>query len=280
MEVTLVTAFLGGALALLSPCGALLLPAFFATTTGSRGRLALHTAAFFVGLSLVLLPLGLGAGLLGSLVTTHRDVLVGVGGWVIIGFGLVTMLGLGLDLQRVVPGARAASAAASRRTGLLRALLMGGVAGVAGFCAGPILGAVLTMAAVSPPVVAGATLVVYGAGMVVPLAAIALAWERLGTGGRAALRGRGVTIGPVSTHTTSLVSGALLAAVGVLFLSTNGLAALPDLVPTAALAQGQRAVLALGEVVPDVAVVVALAVGALGVWALVRHRRPRTEGGS
>lgn len=39
MEVSILTAFLGGALALLSPCGAFLLPGFFATTVTTRVRL-------------------------------------------------------------------------------------------------------------------------------------------------------------------------------------------------------------------------------------------------
>src|SRR5690606_16433055 len=44
MDVGLVTAFLGGALALLSPCAALLMPAFFASTAGSGPRLLAHGA--------------------------------------------------------------------------------------------------------------------------------------------------------------------------------------------------------------------------------------------
>ena len=53
----MVTAFLGGVLALLSPCGALLLPAFFASTVGTGPRLWTHAAVFYVGLVAVLVPL-------------------------------------------------------------------------------------------------------------------------------------------------------------------------------------------------------------------------------
>ena len=49
MDIGVLGAFLGGALALLSPCGALLLPAFFASTVGSGPRLALHGAVFSSG---------------------------------------------------------------------------------------------------------------------------------------------------------------------------------------------------------------------------------------
>ncbi|MDN6350582.1 MAG: cytochrome c biogenesis protein CcdA, partial [Yaniella sp.] len=39
MDIGFLTALIGGSLALLSPCGALLLPAFFASTASSGARL-------------------------------------------------------------------------------------------------------------------------------------------------------------------------------------------------------------------------------------------------
>lgn len=271
MEVGLLVAFFGGALALLSPCGALLLPSFFATTVDSGGKLVLHSGVFFVGLVTTLAPLGLGAALLGATLARHRDVLILGAGWLIVVFGLMTALGLGFDLQRIRP--RASAARLPRPPGLLRSFLMGTVAGIAGFCAGPILGAVLTMAAAAPPLVGAATLVVYAAGMVVPLFAIAVVWRRLGVGGRSVLRGRELTLGPVTTHTTSLASGTLLVVVGILFLRTNGLAALPNLIPAAALARAQVTVTSIGAAVPDVALIVAVALIALAVWWWSERRR-------
>lgn len=47
-------AFLGGLLALLGPCSALLLPAFFAYSFTSRTRLLGRTALFYAGLCLTL----------------------------------------------------------------------------------------------------------------------------------------------------------------------------------------------------------------------------------
>src|SRR5699024_2359179 len=73
MEVGLLTAFLGGALALLSPCGALLLPGFFASTVSSRAALLPHAVVFYLGLVVMLVPLGIGAGALGALVIEHRS---------------------------------------------------------------------------------------------------------------------------------------------------------------------------------------------------------------
>lgn len=48
-EAGLLMAFLGGLLALLSPCGALLLPAFFAYSFAGPTRLLLRTLFFYAG---------------------------------------------------------------------------------------------------------------------------------------------------------------------------------------------------------------------------------------
>lgn len=278
MELGLVAAFLGGALALLSPCGALLLPAFFAATTGSRARLLLSAGVFFAGLSLTLVPLGLGVSAVGALVTTHRDVLILVAGWLVIVFGALQALGLGFDASRLLPGADAVRGAAGRRTGLVRALLLGTVSGVAGFCSGPILGAVLTLAATQEsPVLAGSMLAVYGAGMVVPLVLIAASWDRLGSRGRARLRGRAWHVGPLRLHSTSVLTGLVLIAVGILFLTTNGLASLPGLLPASVTTGVQTSLLAFSTSVSEPVLIVALALLALAVWFALDRRSARAR---
>lgn len=58
INVGFLGAFLAGVLALLSPCSALLLPAFFAYAFTSKRQLLARTAVFFCGLAAVLVPLG------------------------------------------------------------------------------------------------------------------------------------------------------------------------------------------------------------------------------
>ncbi|OIQ76443.1 cytochrome C biogenesis protein transmembrane region [mine drainage metagenome] len=275
VDVGFLAAFLGGALALLSPCGALLLPSFFASTVGTGGRLLLHGAVFYLGLTLTLVPVGLGASLVGAVFVGQRGLLITVAGWLIIAFGLMQILGLGFDMQRLVPGARRVAADASRRRGFPRSLLLGAVSGFAGFCAGPILGAVLSLAATRGSVLAaGVMLAVYGAGMVAPLILLAGTWSRLGAAGRSRLRGRGFTVGRFHLHTTSMATGAMLVTVGIVFLTTNGLVALPELVPSRVLFDLQVRVETLGAAVPDAVFVGAAALVALAAWFTVT-RRPR-----
>ncbi len=279
MDINLIAAFLGGALALLSPCGALLLPAFFAATTHSRSRLLVNGGVFYLGLAVTLVPLGLGAGFLGGALTAHRDVVIIVAGWIIIALGAMQVFGLGFDLSRLVPGAQQVQGQAAQRSPLVRALLLGLVSGVAGFCAGPILGAVLTMAATESSLVrSGLMLAVYGLGMLAPLLIIAAAWQRLGRRGQSMLRGRQFRIGRLTFHTTSVITGVLLIAVGILFLTTSGLATLPELLPAQGLAGVQQWLAEVGRAVPDVVfVIVAAALALLGWWLHTRRAQRRTE---
>ena len=145
MDIGFVSAFIGGVLALLSPCAALLLPAFFASTVGARSHLLLHGAVFYIGMLLVLVPLGIGAGALGSLFTAYRTEIVAVAAVILIVLGVVQFLGFGFDPAKLVPGGDAARIGTAQAGGMARkTFLLGSTSGVAGMCAGPILGAVLT----------------------------------------------------------------------------------------------------------------------------------------
>jgi cytochrome c biogenesis protein CcdA len=93
------------------------------------------------------------------------------------------------------------------------------VSGLAVLCAGPILGAVLTVAAASgQPARGAALLAVYAAGITAPLFALAAAWDRLRIGQWRWLRGTGIRVGPLHLHTNSVISGVLFAGLGVIFL--------------------------------------------------------------
>lgn len=274
MDVGLVSAFVGGALALLSPCAALLLPAFFASTVGSGPRLVLHGTVFYAGLLVVLVPLGVGAGALGSLFATHRQEIVIGSALLLILLGLAQVVGLGFDPARLLPGGSQLQAQAASSTGLVKTLLLGAASGIAGFCAGPVLGAVLTLAATRGTMFgAGGLLAVYGAGMVVPLLLIAASWRRLGRRGQSMLRGRTVTVLGRELHTTSVVTGLLIIAVGVLFWTTNGLVEVPGLLPYDVQAWLQARSAQLAGRGLDLAVIVIVAGVVLLLWD--RRRRAR-----
>ena len=225
VEVSLLASFLGGLLSLLSPCSALLLPAFFAYAFQSRGELVGRTGVFYLGLCATLVPLGMGISAVSALVYGHRSTLIAVSGLVIIALGLVQIAGGGFafgPIERLRGRIRGDS--------ILRTFCLGAVYGFAGFCSGPILGAVLTVAASSGSVLRGAGLLAtYAAGMAAPLFLMALLWDRLDLGHRRWLRGREVSLGPLRFHTTNLISGLMFVAIGVLFIAFEGTSGLEGL---------------------------------------------------
>lgn len=274
MEISVLAAFLGGALALLSPCGALLLPGYFASSVTTRAGLLLHGAVFFLGLVLTLVPLGVGAGMVGTLFVAHRGTLIVVTSLLLIVLGVLHGLGIGLDLGRLLPGVHRAQQASARGSGLPRTLLLGAVGGVAGFCAGPILGAVLTLAVGQGTVILSAVLLaVYGAGMVVPLMLLAALWRRLGARSRALLRGREFTVVGRRLHTTTVLTGALIITVGILFWATNGLVTMPSPVPTGILARWQETLAVLNGTEVQIALILLAGALALALWWRTERRR-------
>lgn len=263
-------AFFGGVAALLSPCAAMLLPAFFAYAFGrSRATLAGRTLLFYLGLLLTLVPLGLGAGAVGGLLTTHRDTLTLIGGAVLIVFGLMQALGVPLP----VPGVRDGATRDPR--GAVGAVLLGATYGLAGACTGPLLGAVLTVAAVSgSPGYGAALLAVFGLGMVVPLFVLALIWQRVEPKRR--WQPRRIAVGRFTTSWPGIVSGVLFIGIGVLFIVTDATASLGGILDATTQYRVESWLGDAGSAVPDFVAVAALAaiVGGIAV-AMLRGRARR-----
>ncbi len=265
-DVGYVAAFVGGLLALLSPCGALLLPSFFAYAFDRPGRLLARTGVFYLGLVTTLVPLGVSASAATRFVRNHQDTVMTVAGATVIVLGVLTILGLGFDL---LPSRLRDRASGQATTGTV--YLLGLVYGVTGFCTGPILGSILVIAAVGGrPVQGGALLAVYALGMVVPLALLSLVWERIGTGALRWLRGRELTFGRWRVHSTSLVTGVLLVAVGLLLVGGGATVESTDL--ALAGARAEEFAQAVGRHVPDRAVAILL-VALAGGWFVHRWRQ-------
>ncbi|MEU9705552.1 cytochrome c biogenesis CcdA family protein [Streptomyces sp. NPDC047981] len=269
-DIGYLAAFLGGLLALLSPCSALLLPAFFAYSIDSTSRLLARTGIFYAGLATTLVPLGAAGSFAGRLFYGHRDLLVALGGWTIIALGVLQILGMGFASRRI-----AQVSGRIRPTTAVSVYALGLVYGLAGFCAGPILGSVLTVAALSgSPAYGGLLLAVYALGMAVPLFLLALLWERYELGRRRWLRGRTVRAGRFELHTTSLLSGLFFVVLGGLFLAFDGTTALPGLLSVDDSFAVEERVASVGRSVPDWALLVAV-VAVVAVVLAVRGRRGR-----
>jgi cytochrome c-type biogenesis protein len=230
-------AFLAGVFSFLSPCTLPILPAYFAFTfQARRERIVLMTVAFFLGLATTMVVLGATATALTQLLFRSLDTITFVGGLVIIAFGVMSVLGKGFTGMQVLDRPTA-SVAGSYLYGATFAL--GWTA-----CVGPILGALLTLLATQGVAIAqGAVLAfIYALGLGTPLIVVASFFSRLGAGSRfwRIMRGRGVELNVLGRtlylHTTSVASGLLLIAMGVL-LATGQLSRLSEWTQQTPLAQ-------------------------------------------
>lgn len=300
MTIGLTGALVGGLLTLLSPCSVMLLPAFFAYAFTSPGRLLARTGVFYLGLLTTLVPLGVLAGSLGAVVAQHRTTLVTVAASLVIALGIVQVLGIPLTLPGMRSrttaaagpqlsvgaqvgaqvGARTTATAASDRTTTASVYLLGTVYGLAGVCAGPVLGSVLVLAATGgDPLLGGVTLAVFALGMVAPLLVLAALWSRA-PWVRALVRPRTVHLGPVTTTWTQLVGGILGIGIGVLLIVTQGTASLTGILGAADQAALEASVLRAASAIPDIALVGVAVVALAAAWAVhaVRARRPAAPG--
>ena len=213
-------AFLAGVVSFLSPCTLPILPAYFAFTfQARRERILLMTIAFFLGLATTMVVLGATATALSQLLFRNLSTITLIGGLIVIGLGVMSLLGKGFSGAQLL----------DRPTASVTGSYLYGATFALGWtaCVGPILGALLTLLATQGlAVLQGAILAfLYALGLGTPLILVAGFFSRLGAGSRfwKIMRGRGFELNlgftTLHLHTTSLISGALLIVVGVLLAS-------------------------------------------------------------
>ena len=185
VSVGILVAFAAGFLSFLSPCVLPLVPSYVSFVTGlgmeeleSGGAdvkrvTLLHSLLFVAGFTCIFMLMGASATYVGQLLRSYQDVIARLGGAVIILFGIY--------LLGVIPVAALSRERRyqfqSKPVGYAGTVAVG-VAFGAGWvpCIGPILGAILTLAATRASVAEGVGLLgVYSAGLAIPFVLSALA---------------------------------------------------------------------------------------------------------
>ncbi len=209
-------AFSAGLLSFLSPCVLPLVPSYIGFLTGmmtpdaaQQRRVTVTHALFFVlGFTLVFLALGAGASAFGAALKSQKILITRIGGAFIILFGLWTLGAIKLDfLQR-----EKRVQIEDKPVGYLGSSLVG-MAFAAGWvpCLGPILGAILGLAATEADFSRGMALLgAYSAGLAIPFIAAAFAIDRFLEWFKGFRRHLGAV---------KVVSGLLLLFVGVLMVT-------------------------------------------------------------
>ncbi|MDQ3916647.1 MAG: cytochrome c biogenesis protein CcdA [Actinomycetota bacterium] len=221
-DISLPIAFLAGIVSFLSPCVLPLVPGYVSYMSGisaaapdtarASARAGASAGVFVLGFTVVFVPLGATATLLGSLLNDYQDQLRIAGGVFIIFLGLVF-----LGVFRFGPLQRDTRFQPRPASGLWGSAVLGGAFAFGWSpCIGPVLGSVLTMAAGNGSAGGageGALLLgAYSLGLGVPFVAAGLGITRLE---------RVVTWLRRHTRTVSLVSGASMVLVGVLFVTNQ-----------------------------------------------------------
>ena len=224
-SLTIPLAFAAGAVSILSPCVAPLVPVYVSYLVRSSGppnaqaatpaRGVINALAFVVGLSVVVLTLFYA---MRAALQPFRSLVIPIAGVLVILFalqltGLIRLPGLDREYRLL--------ASAPRSGGPWGGFLLG-VAFAAGWtpCIGPVLGTVLSSGATIGTTGQGLLMVTaYCAGLGIPFVALGLGVDRVGALIRRAGRWR---------RTIDLASAGLLAAMGVLLL-TNSLTVITEL---------------------------------------------------
>jgi cytochrome c-type biogenesis protein len=218
-EISLLAAFIAGIFSVTSPCVLPLIPIYLAHLAGvsigdqgfaSRARVVGNAGAYVLGFSLVFILLGASIGTLSGLVTDGDLWLVRIGGVLLVVMGL-HLLGL-IRLPMLDQTRQLSISPKAGSFGRLATSFGIGAAFGAGWtpCVGPILGAILTMAATTgAPGEAAFLLAVYSAGFAIPFLAAAFAF------GSSASIIRSLTkrLGLINS-----VSGGVILAVGIVLL--------------------------------------------------------------
>jgi cytochrome c-type biogenesis protein len=190
-DVSYLSAFIAGLASFLTPCVLPLIPVYVSYLAGvsvsdlarlekkQASALWLNGLCFIAGFSLVFIALGAGASSLGRFLLQNLTLAERIGGFLVFGFGL--MLGGFIKLPWLLRSFRLKERLSIKGIGPLGSLMLG-ITFAFGWtpCVGPILGAILTLAASKQNLFAGMILLSwYALGLALPfmLVLLALQWS-------------------------------------------------------------------------------------------------------
>lgn len=279
-STTILASFLGGIVALMAPCCvSVMLPAFFASSFRRRSRILAMTLVFAAGVGTIILPIALGAAAISRVLFGYHIWIFSAVGLVMVAVGVATLAGWKMMLP--MPSGRGGG------TGIGSVYGLGVFSGAASACCAPVLAGVaaLSGAASSFPA-ALAVGVAYVFGMVAPLCALALVWDKKDWGASRLLSARTVPLWPGAARRVPLVtllSGGLMIVMGLItvVIAVQGPGMAPDgwqVEVTAALNHAATSIQDFLSFVPGwISTIAVFAVLAVLLWKAARRRKAAGE---
>lgn len=217
LGASIVASFLGGMLAFLAPCCiSFLFPSYFATAFKTKSKIFFMTFVYFIGLAIVLVPIGLGVSALARIFSSYHEQVFLIGGFFMIFLAILTLLGKTIPMPfKLKPD--------FKKSDVLSIFLLGLLSGAASSCCTPVLIGVLTVTALSGTFFYALLLsLTYVLGMVFPLFLLSYFWDKYDFSSAKWLHGKlyhwKLFTKAYYIHTSHLISAAILAVMGSLIV--------------------------------------------------------------
>lgn len=218
-SASIIAAFLAGMVALFAPCCiTVLLPAYLASAFREKKNILKMTLIFFAGISVILVPIGLGAAGLAQVFRDFHKELYIFGGLFMLALAVLSILGKGISMP--IPKRLQAKIDPSNTKSVF---VLGMLSGAATSCCAPVLAGAMTLAVISGTFWKALIVVfVYVFGMTFPLFVTAYFYDKYKIEKSKIIQGKllEVKIGAKTfyVHSTNLVSGAIFLIIGAIML--------------------------------------------------------------
>lgn len=217
-KITIFVALLAGMLSFLAPCTLAIIPAYFAATFKEKGKALPMTLAFFLGFTLMFIILGIIASAIGQTFGSLQlkyDYLVIFAGIALVILGIMSIFNKGFLLVKTNINIRKQTFFGVFLTGVL--FSFGWSA-----CVGPILSGILLIASLVSYAKAALLMLFYAIGNFIPFIVLSLLIDKYSLLDNKWVSGKELKLSLLGKehtfHTTTLISGILLIAIGTLFL--------------------------------------------------------------
>lgn len=218
-SASIIASFLAGMVALFAPCCiTILLPAYLASAFREKKKILKMTLIFFAGISVILVPIGLGAAGLAQIFRDfHRELYI-FGGLFMLALAVMSVLGKGISMP--MPKRLQAKIDPSNTTSIF---ILGMLSGAATSCCAPVLAGAMTLAVISGTFWKALIVVfAYVFGMTFPLFIAAYFYDKYKIDQSKLIRGKLLEIKlgakTFSVHSTNLVSGVIFLVIGTVML--------------------------------------------------------------
>ncbi len=213
-SISLITAFVGGMVALFAPCCiTFLLPSYLANIFKEKGKVVWMTLIFGLGIATILVPTALGIRAIGQAFLNFHTQTYIVGGIFMILLGAMELTGKKITLPMLH-----LTIDITKKHNPLSVYLLGVFSGITSSCCTPVLAGILTLSFLSPNFVwAGLAGAFYVAGMVTPLVVLALLLEKVNWAKLPQMRNKTIGLAGKQILVTDAIAGTIFIIVGITF---------------------------------------------------------------